>query len=40
LKIATFKIGAKRKVGVIDEGAATIAPFELSTEQAQQGIQQ
>ena len=39
MKIATFKIGAERKVGVIDEGAATIAPFDMSTEQAQQGIQ-
>ena len=39
MKIATFKIGAQRKVGVVDEGAATIAPFDLSTEQALQGIQ-
>ena len=39
MKIATFKIGAQRKVGVIDEGAATIAPFDLSTEHARQGIQ-
>jgi 2-keto-4-pentenoate hydratase/2-oxohepta-3-ene-1,7-dioic acid hydratase in catechol pathway len=39
LKIATFKIGTERKVGVIDEGAATIAPFDMSAEQAQQGIQ-
>jgi len=39
LKIATFKIGAERKVGVVDESAATIAPFDLTAEQAQQGIQ-
>jgi len=39
LKIATFKIGEERKVGVVDEGAATIAPFDLPAELAQQGIQ-
>ena len=40
MKIATFKIGEQRKVGVVDEQAATIAPFDLSAELAQQGIQQ
>lgn len=39
MKIATFKIGEERKVGVIDESAATIAPFDLTAAQAQQGIQ-
>jgi len=39
LKIATFKIGEERKVGVVDEGAVTIAPFDLPAELAQQGIQ-
>ena len=39
MKIATFRTGDERKVGIVDEAAATIAPFELSTEQAQQGIQ-
>ena len=39
MKIATFKIGEERKVGVIDEDAATITPFDMSAEQAQQGIQ-
>ena len=39
MKIATFKIGEERKVGVVDEGAVTIAPFDLPAELAQQGIQ-
>lgn len=39
MKIATFRIDGERKVGVVDEDAATIAPFALSAEQAQQGIQ-
>jgi len=40
MKIATFKVGEQRMVGVVDDRAATIAPFDLSAEQAQQGIQQ
>jgi 2-keto-4-pentenoate hydratase/2-oxohepta-3-ene-1,7-dioic acid hydratase in catechol pathway len=39
LKIATFRIGDERKVGVIDDATAAVAPFKLSTEQALQGIQ-
>ena len=39
MKIATFNIDGKRKVGVLDEDSATIAPFNLTTEQAAQGIQ-
>jgi 2-keto-4-pentenoate hydratase/2-oxohepta-3-ene-1,7-dioic acid hydratase in catechol pathway len=39
LKIATFRIGNERKVGVVDEDAATVAPFNLPADQAQQGIQ-
>jgi 2-keto-4-pentenoate hydratase/2-oxohepta-3-ene-1,7-dioic acid hydratase in catechol pathway len=39
LKLATFSINQQRKVGIIDELAATIAPFKISAEQAQRGIQ-
>jgi len=39
LKIATFKHAGERKVGLVDDSAATVAPFELTAEQAQQGIQ-
>jgi len=39
MKLATFRIDAQRKVGIVDEAAATVTPFQLSPEQAQQGIQ-
>ncbi|MDH3536948.1 MAG: fumarylacetoacetate hydrolase family protein [Gammaproteobacteria bacterium] len=39
MKIATFKHAGERKVGLVDDSAATVAPFELTAEQAQQGIQ-
>lgn len=39
MKIATFRIGDERKVGLVDDAAATIAPFQLPAEQAQRGIQ-
>lgn len=39
MKLATFSINQQRKVGIIDEQAATIAPFKISAEQAQRGIQ-
>jgi 2-keto-4-pentenoate hydratase/2-oxohepta-3-ene-1,7-dioic acid hydratase in catechol pathway len=39
VKIATFRIGDQRKVGIVDENSATVAPFNLSSDQTQQGIQ-
>lgn len=39
MKIATFRVGNERKVGVVDDDSATVAPFNLSADQAQQGIQ-
>ena len=39
MKIVTFKLGEQRKVGIVDDGAATVRPFKLSSDQAQQGIQ-
>ena len=39
MKLATFRINHERKVGVVDDQAGTVNPFNLSTDQAQQGIQ-
>lgn len=39
MKIATFKNGEERRVGVVDDQSASIAPFNLSADQARQGIQ-
>ena len=38
MKLATYRIGGKRKVGVVDTTAGAIAPFDLSDERAQQGV--
>jgi 2-keto-4-pentenoate hydratase/2-oxohepta-3-ene-1,7-dioic acid hydratase in catechol pathway len=39
MKIATFRIGDQRKVGIVDEHAETVTAFDLSADQTQQGIQ-
>jgi 2-keto-4-pentenoate hydratase/2-oxohepta-3-ene-1,7-dioic acid hydratase in catechol pathway len=39
VKIATFIHDKERKVGIVDHDSATVAPFELSADRAQQGIQ-
>ena len=39
MKIATFIHNNARKVGIVDDVSATVAPFELSADRAQQGIQ-
>lgn len=39
MKLATFRIGDALKVGLVDDAAATIAPFQLPAEQARRGIQ-
>ena len=39
MKIATFKINGQRQVGLVDEQAATITAFDLTADQARQGIQ-
>ena len=39
MKIATFKNGEERRVGVVDDQSASIAPFNLSADQARKGIQ-
>ncbi len=39
MKIATFIHDKERKVGIVDHDSATVAPFELSADRAQQGIQ-
>ena len=39
MKIATFIQDKERKVGIVDDDSATVAPFELSADQAREGIQ-
>jgi 2-keto-4-pentenoate hydratase/2-oxohepta-3-ene-1,7-dioic acid hydratase in catechol pathway len=39
MKFATFRINDERKLGLVDDHAGTVAPFDLSADQAQQGIQ-
>ena len=39
MKIATFRIDGQRKVGIIDEQAATITAFDLPEDQTRHGIQ-
>lgn len=39
MKIATFKTGDERKIGIVDEQTATVSPFEFSPAETQQGIQ-
>jgi 2-keto-4-pentenoate hydratase/2-oxohepta-3-ene-1,7-dioic acid hydratase in catechol pathway len=39
VKIATFDHRGERGVGLVDEAAGTVAPFELSAGQAREGIQ-
>jgi 2-keto-4-pentenoate hydratase/2-oxohepta-3-ene-1,7-dioic acid hydratase in catechol pathway len=38
VKVATFTIGGERRVGRVDSVAATIAPFDLSADEASQGV--
>ncbi len=37
MKVATFTIGGERRVGLVDSAAGTVAPFDLSVEQARTG---
>ncbi len=39
MKIATFSVGGELKVGVVDDAAGTVAPYELAADLARQGIQ-
>ena len=39
MKIATFDYQGERGVGRVDEAAGTVVPFELTAEQAREGIQ-
>lgn len=40
MKFATFTIGSQRHVGIVDEQAATVSPFNMTPAQADSGIQQ
>ncbi|TPM40816.1 fumarylacetoacetate hydrolase family protein [Mesorhizobium sp. B2-3-4] len=38
MRVATFSISGERRVGLVDLGAQTVAPFDFSVEQARSGI--
>ncbi len=38
MRIATFRIAGERRVGLVDDSAATVAAFDLTVEQASHGI--
>jgi len=38
MKVATFSMAGERRVGLVDEDARTIAPFDLSAEEAARGV--
>ena len=39
MKLATFRLGDERKVGIVNDQSATVSPFELSAAEAARGIQ-
>lgn len=39
MKLATFSMNGRRQVGMVDDAAATVAPFDLSADDAQSGLQ-
>ena len=38
MKIATYRVGNERRVGLVDERKLTIAPFDLPTDEARDGL--
>ena len=38
MKIATYRVGGERRVGVVDEQRQTVSPFDLSEAEAAQGV--
>lgn len=40
MKLATFRHNGQQKVGLVDEPAGTVAPFDINEQQAAEGIQQ
>ena len=38
MKVATFRVGDERRVGIVDPVRGTVAPFDLSLERAAEGI--
>jgi 2-keto-4-pentenoate hydratase/2-oxohepta-3-ene-1,7-dioic acid hydratase in catechol pathway len=38
VKVATFHIGGERRVGIVDEKRQSIAPFDLTVEEARSGL--
>lgn len=38
MRIATFLVGGERRVGLVDQAKGTVAPFDLTVAEAQEGI--
>ena len=38
MKIATYRVGAERRVGLIDEARQTVSPFDIPEAEARQGV--
>lgn len=38
MKVATYRVGDERRVGAVDVGRQTVTPFDLSVEDARQGL--
>ena len=38
MKIATYRVGGERRVGLIDEARQTVAPFDIPEAEAQLGV--
>ncbi|MCP4383785.1 MAG: fumarylacetoacetate hydrolase family protein [Hyphomicrobiales bacterium] len=38
MRVATFSIGSERRVGLVDPGGVSIAPFDLSADEATEGV--
>jgi 2-keto-4-pentenoate hydratase/2-oxohepta-3-ene-1,7-dioic acid hydratase in catechol pathway len=38
VKIATYRVGGERRVGIVDDHRQTISPFDLSGAEAEQGV--
>ena len=38
MKIATYRMGGERRVGVIDDNKQTVSPFDIPAEDAAHGV--
>ena len=38
MKVATYRIGGERRVGIVDERRKTVSAFDLSLDEAERGV--